>query len=307
LGTVWSYNNAGFYLAAHIMEIVTGESYQAALRELVLEPLSLENVFLDAGDVITRRFAVGHNVTGETVEVCRPWPLPRAAYGAGGISSNVEDLLRYARFQLGTGKTEDGAQLLAPESLSLMHTPQVTIGGAYDAVGLAWFIARANDTRYIGHGGGTNGQISLLSVVPERDFAVAVLTNANCGGLITRDVTRWAMKEYLELAITDPSPQEATPEELAGYAGRYSRPFAEIELGVLGGRLIGQLTPKAGFPAKDSPVPSPPPPMTLAPYDKDMLIVLDGPYKDARAEIIRKADGEIGWLRFGGRIHVRSI
>jgi hypothetical protein len=39
--------------------------------------------------------------------------------------------------------------------------------------------------------------------------------------------------------------------------------------------------------------------------EKDRLLVLDGMMKGATAEVIRQADGAIGWLRFGGRIHRR--
>jgi hypothetical protein len=46
--------------------------------------------------------------------------------------------------------------------------------------------------------------------------------------------------------------------------------------------------------------------MTLVLYEEDHLIVTDGPMKDTRAEIIRKPDGEIGWLRLSGRINPRQ-
>jgi hypothetical protein len=39
--------------------------------------------------------------------------------------------------------------------------------------------------------------------------------------------------------------------------------------------------------------------------EKDRLLVLDGEAKGDKADIVRKADGSIGWLRTGGRIHVR--
>ncbi|MFN2151644.1 MAG: hypothetical protein ACK2T5_08615, partial [Anaerolineales bacterium] len=81
--------------------------------------------------------------------------------------------------------------------------------------------------------------------------------------------------------------------------GSYQRSFADIHLGMLGGRLIGQLIFKKGFPAEDSPPPPPPPPFTIGLCEEDRLIVLDGPLKSGRAEVIRKADGSIGWLRFG--------
>jgi len=42
--------------------------------------------------------------------------------------------------------------------------------------------------------------------------------------------------------------------------------------------------------------------MSLALYEPDHLLVLDGDYKDSRGDIIRKPDDSIGWLRVG-RIH----
>ena len=305
LGTVWSYNNAGFSLAGYVIEMVTDKSYQAALKELVLEPLGMQHSYLDPGDVMTHRFVVGHRVAEQGAQVARPWPLPRSAYPAGGITCHVKDLLLYARFHLGDGTTEDGTKLLRPESLAQMHSPQVTVWGS-EAWGLTWAIDDTFGTRQISHGGGTTGQVSLLLLIPEHDFAIAILTNADPGGFVTDDVSRWALKQYLGLEIPDPTPLESSEEHMASYVGRYSRPFADIELGILGGRLVAQMTYKGSFPTKDLPPPPPPPPMSLALCEKDRLLVMDGPFKNGKAEIVRRSDGSIGWLRASGRIHVRE-
>src|SRR5262249_27696962 len=60
LGEIWSYNNAGFYLAGRVIEVLAGKPYELAVHELVIEPLGLEHTFFFADDVMTRRFAVGH-------------------------------------------------------------------------------------------------------------------------------------------------------------------------------------------------------------------------------------------------------
>lgn len=302
LGTVWSYNNAGFCLAGYLIEVVTGQSYQAALKELVLEPLGLENAYLEAGEVITYRFAVGHNVAAQGPQVARPWPLPRSVYPAGGLVCHVKELLRYARFHLGDGCAKDGNRLLTAESMAQMQSPQVTVRGK-EMWGLTWSLDETSGVRQVLHGGGTLGQVTLLVLVPAHDFALVVLTNADQGGLLTREVSRQALKEYLGLETPLPAPIEASKDELAAYVGRYSRPFADIELGILGGRLVGQITYKGGFPTKDSPPPPPPPPMSLALCEPDRLLGLDGAYKDELFDVIRRADGSIGWLRAEGRIH----
>ena len=45
LGKIWSYNNAGFTLAGRVIEAVTGQTYEQAVRELVLDPLGMDHSF----------------------------------------------------------------------------------------------------------------------------------------------------------------------------------------------------------------------------------------------------------------------
>jgi len=190
--------------------------------------------------------------------------------------------------------------------MSMMHSPQAVIWGEKERSGLAWRIEEVAGTRLHSHGGGTNGQISLLLMVPERRFAVAVMTNADHGGRLTDGVSGWTLKQYLDIERPDTTPMESSEEDLTPYAGRYVRSFSEIELGMLGGRLVGQMTPKGGFPTEEAPVPPPPPPMSLTLCEQDRLLVSDGPHKDAVVDAVRRPDGRIGWLRASGRIHVRE-
>jgi CubicO group peptidase (beta-lactamase class C family) len=225
LGAVWSYNNSGFGIAGRLTELVTGQRYEDALKELVLEPLGLERCYFGAGDVITHRFAVGHQSKGSEVGVARPWPLPRYACSMGGIVCPVGDLLRYARFHMGNGAAEDGTELLKPETMSVMQSPQAQIWGDKENIGLSWFVREVGRVRTVGHGGGTTGQISLLTMVPERQFALAVFTNSGDGGGVTEGATRWALQEYLGVEQEKPEPIESTEEDLAQYVGLYTRPL----------------------------------------------------------------------------------
>jgi len=309
IGTVWSYNNAGFSVAGRVIEQVTGQRYENAMRKLVFEPLGLTRCFYGPGDVITYRFAVGHGGGRGEAKVLRPWPLPRAVYPAGGIVCDVHQLLRYARFQMGDGtvaeETGQGRTVVVkPETLAEMHTPQASRWGEKEQIGLSWFIDEIDGTRQLSHGGGTTGQISLLVLFPPHQLAMVILTNASEGGGVTGAMRRWVLEHYLGLTDPEPKPIEASEEELAAYAGFYTRPFTDIELGMLNGRLIGQAIYKGGFPSQDQPLPPPPPPVSLALCEKDRLLITAGPGKGGRADVICKPDGTIGWLRIG-RIHRR--
>ncbi|HSR53156.1 MAG TPA: serine hydrolase domain-containing protein [Acidobacteriota bacterium] len=302
LGTVWSYNNSGFVVAGHVIEAVTGQTYEDALHQRLLDRLGLKQCFIRPADVMTHRFAVGHGGGSSGPRVLRPWPIGRYAAAAGALACSVRDLLRYARFHLGEIKAPE---VLDAEALQRMHEPLFTKHGSESRMALTWHVDSVEGVDLIAHGGGTLGQISMLTLVPERDFAFALLTNSGAGGQLTRQIRRTALRKFLGLEETDPEPIKADPEQLRQYVGRYARPFAEVELTLEVGKLQARLIPKRGFPDQDAPVPPPSPPFSVGLYRQDGLIVLEGPREGSAADIVRLEDGSIGWLRFGGRIHRR--
>jgi CubicO group peptidase (beta-lactamase class C family) len=300
IGTHFSYNNAGFALAGLVIERVTGQTYEAALQSMVLDPLGLEHTFLEPSDAMTYRFAVGHGGDKEKPVVLRPWPLSRATRSMGGLITHVHDLLRYARFHLGDQSLAK-QPVIQPQSAAQMASPQVTIWGD-EGRGLAWGSNKVSGVQTIGHGGGTLGQISLLTLVPSRNFAIAIFTNSHRGGELTRAVTEWALQEYLGLETPTPQALESSAEELLSYVGLYRNMMTQVECGLLSGRLVGQNIYLKGFPTNDTPPGPPPPPMTLARVEPDRLMITDGEMKESLVDVVRTPEGAIGWLRAGGRL-----
>lgn len=295
LGEVWSYNNSAFYLAGRVIEVVTGTPFERALHELVLDPLGLEHSFFFADEVITRRFAVGHNLNEEKeTVVARPWAIGRAAHPAGGIVCSVGDLLRYARLWI------DGGDLLKPESVAEMLRPQVPIGGDIDAVGLAWMLRTLDGVKTIGHGGGTKGQVSWLAIAPEQGFALVVLTNHEYGGVVGQRIAEKAYETYLGVGEPALEPIELDP---ADYLGRYESRMGDVELAQTDGGLELRMEPKGGFPTPDTPPEPAPPPAPVAFASADELFVPEGIFKGSRATFLRDDEGRIVWLRVGGRVH----
>ena len=294
LGAVWSYNNSAFYIAGRVIEVVTGKTYEAAIGELVLEPLGLERAYFFSGDVITHRFAVGHerDEAAETI-VARPWPLARAAHAAGGIITSVPELLRYARFWI------DGGELLRPESVSEMTRPQVPIGGNIDAVGLAWMLRTVDGVKLIGHGGGTKGQSTVLSIAPDQGYALALFTNHDYGGVVIERVAIKAAEVYLGIREPELEPIELDP---APYLGRYTSKMADIDLVQTDSALELRFIPKGGFPTPDTPPSPPPPPATVRFASADELFAVDDLWKGDRIRFLRDAEGRIEWMRAGGRV-----
>jgi CubicO group peptidase (beta-lactamase class C family) len=238
LGAIWSYNNAGFYIAGRAIEVAAGEPFEAAMRELVLEPLGLDRSFFFADDAITHRVAVGHFLEGDAPAVARPWAIGRAAHPAGGIVCSATDLLRYARFHMGDGTAEDGTRVLGPDSMALMRTPYVAASGR-EQMGLTWFLRPIGDETALEHGGGTNGQVSQLLVLPEREFAVAAFANGvPGGGEVVTTATKEALRAYLDLEQPEPEAIELTRDELGEYATVFTSAMADVEIRIEDGRLV---------------------------------------------------------------------
>jgi CubicO group peptidase (beta-lactamase class C family) len=292
LGEVWSYNNAGFYLAGRVIELIAGKPYETALQELVLEPLGLEHTFFHQDDVMTRRFAVGHLRNDDGPQnVARPWGIGRAHHAAGGIAATVGDLLRYARFHMG-----DGEGALQRATLDEMQTSQLEVGSTFEFVGITWSISERTGARLVGHSGGTNGQQSLFFFAPQHDLALAVLTNHQRGS----DVAAAARAPALEAIGACEPEREAVDLDVDEYLGRYESALIEAELRRDDGTLVLAVAPKGGFPKKESPPPPAPPPEPVAFYAPNRLFATGG--TPGEADFLRGKDGSIAWFRVGGRV-----
>jgi len=299
LGEVWSYCNTGFNIAGRIIEVVTGRSYEAIIKELILDPLGMTMTFFFPHDVMTHRFAVGHEVVEKQARVARPWPIGRSGHPVGGVVSTVVDLLKYARFHM-----SDGSSLLKPETIKLMQTPGLTATGL-DVFGLSWFITPIGDTPILRHGGATHGFTADFTFVPSRQFAITTLTNSDEGSTLYVDLRVNAIKSYLGIAWPETVHLTLSEEQLNAYAGSYDAALDRSDLTVQDGALRLQAHPKGGFPTPDSPPGEPPPPTRVAFYAEDKIIALDEPFKGARGEFLRRPDGSIAWFRFGSRVHAR--
>jgi len=308
LGEIWSYNNAGYYLAGRVIEVVTGKTYEDAARQLVLEPLGMSTSFFFAQDAITYRVAAGHDAVYPGDErqpvVLRPWWLARVCNNLGGLAAPVNDMLRYARFHLGDGKAggRSGVQLLESETLSAMQTPTFPAANG-EFMGISWRLRDVEQLRIVQHGGATNGQQATLQMVPARQFAILILTNSDRGGELIRPVVKQAFESFLGIVESEPAPIPASQAQLSQYAGRYESAAEDLQLELSDGALTLTTIPKGGFPTPDSPPQPAPPPTRLALSGPDLLIALDEPFSGDQVEFLRSADGQLTWLRFGGRVH----
>ena len=295
-GTVWSYNNAGFAVAGRVIEVVTGQSIQEALRTLVFEPIGLTRTFTRIEDLVTYPFSVAHRTQSGAAVVIRPMNRS-ASVAVGGVSMSLTDILKYGAFHLGDGTGANGQRVVARTALEEMRKPRLHKLGTDDDMGIGWHLRKVGGVMTAAHGG-TLGFTLLLELVPERNLVLAILTNHADGWRLIQDVERAALAELEGLTLnpaqtiahrgvneTMPSASILSKQpDAAAYIGTYRRPpNATITVREEKGRLIVDADP-------------------IAFYATDRAVVIDGANRGNPTEFVRKPDGTIGWVRVVGRI-----
>ena len=295
LGLHFSYNNAGFCVAGRIIEALTGATYEAAIQELVFEPLGMARSFFFPHQVMLHRFAVGHEEGGR---VLSPWAIPRGMNAAGGISCHIHDLLRYGAYHLG-----DGPPLLRRENLAEMQKRQAPSLPHMAGCGLAWMISGSDGETRLWHTGGTNGQESVLTIVPQQQLAFGMMTNGDKGAELHERFNKAVLSEFCGIELPEPRAIASSPEALTQFVGVYRGIMREIELRMENDALVALIRATGAWPADDATSEQS---AAAARCGDDQLLILDGIHKDSRADFIRDDRGEIRYLRFGSRLHLRG-
>jgi CubicO group peptidase (beta-lactamase class C family) len=179
-GEKYAYNNSGYFLLGAIIEKVTEKKYDAALKDMILEPLGMRDTGYDwSGTVLSRR-ASGYVGRGEKIANA-PYLDMQHPYSAGSMYSTVEDLLKWDQ-ALYTEK------LLPEAAKQIMWTPfknNYAYGWTIVAPSAATFWHRR-----IVHTGGINGFSSVIVRLPDSNVTAVVLSNNSTvnAGAVGRDL-----------------------------------------------------------------------------------------------------------------------
>lgn len=232
LGRFYSYNNAAYAVLGRVVETATGRPYEAVVRDEVLTPFGMSASGFGADHAVTRPLALGHRV--RPVRVWRPWGRARGRAAVGGMFSTVEDLLRYA-----AGLLDGGGAVLRPETVRAMWTPEADAEGNTDHIGLTWNIDELpGGVHVVGHRGYTTGNHSLLAIVPDRAFALVVLTNGDAGIRVTRAVERVALNAFVGATRPERDDGASADADPSAYQGRYTDGTQVVEARAADGVLV---------------------------------------------------------------------
>jgi len=285
----YGYSNLMFITAGLVVEAVSQKPWEVFIKENIFSPLAMESTHCGIAELRKHNnVAEPHyiNPEGKVVKVAFT-PSDNLA-GAGAINSNAADMANWLKMLLENGTFND-QRILSGNSIYEMWSPQNIAStkpkmlfqlhdSHFSCYGLGWSLADYRGYLVISHGGGLDGMISRVALVPELRLGIVVLSNSLNNlpsvlmykiidtflGIPTEKAKDWnkdffersrksaddlmKMGTDLDKEFGDVHAPPMSQEDLSAYSGRYHCPMygdAEITLG--SGILMLNLLPAPIF------------------------------------------------------------
>jgi CubicO group peptidase (beta-lactamase class C family) len=223
-GTLFSYNNAAFALAARLTEIVADTPWLDLVRSRVIVPLGTMDLTQGAG--ATDDEAIGHAVTAEGPSVIAEEPVTAAMAPAGStFKASIVDALAIAAALV--QRRPPFAPDVVAEMRKMMAGPTPSFAAAW-GLGLQQFDVGG---ALFGHDGATPGQFSFLRAAPERGQAIVVLCNGGDARWLAHQVARAAgyRMDFPQAAPLGDARPKLRAEDIAR-CGRYTAGGYEVRV-----------------------------------------------------------------------------
>lgn len=253
-GAKFSYSNVGYNVLQCVIQTVTGLSFDAALRDLIFDPLGMKDAFGEVTTDIYERIAKGHKFSAYDD---RPDSRPEkqtvvnwyeTSQGCASVCTTSAGLATFLRMLLSRGKAEDGTLFLQADTFELLTTPYAVMEGFFKGTsqGYGVIIEQSDDTndrpRIIGGGENLGFEAGMYG-----DFDTGVGAVLFCNSFDTHwGEMKWSMKVLLAATQGDDLPvwsQEAPAdptvlgEQASEYVGRYCAAERSFVIAEEGGRL----------------------------------------------------------------------
>ena len=169
-GERWEYSNRNYQILGRVIEVVSGQEYQAYVAANILEPVGMGHSFVADGE-IHESMATGHTPWFGTKRALAENPTDRVTAPQGGIIASAGDLALYMQMMM-NGQDD----VLSAAGKALMMRPASAASPFY---GFGWYLNDGNGS--VWHSGSTPGVETLATIVPAEKKGVVVLVNGGSG------------------------------------------------------------------------------------------------------------------------------
>lgn len=207
--TKWGYCNAGFFVAGEAIESITGKEWGSFMQEQIFTPLGMNNTFTKVNDIkIATNASKGHSFVNNKLEVI-PYGGLDLLGPAASISSSIADMNNWTMALLDSGK-HDGNIVIPQKAIERTRKAESIVrkgGHAYNKnqfklYGLGWQLSDYEGIEIVSHTGGIHGFVTSVTMVPEVNLGVVVLTNTDQNWVY--EALKWEIVDaFMELPYRD--------------------------------------------------------------------------------------------------------
>lgn len=209
--TKYDYDNNLYIVAGEVVTRVSGKSWDDFVDERILQPLGMSKTatcfdrLKDKSNVID-----GHAPVNGKVQVIARSTV-KVGHSAGGINSNIADLSKWVLCWLNHGKYGEGLnkRLFSENVYRELTSPQTIIQtgpGAYNthfaSYGLGFVLNDEKGYKRVSHTGGLEGMVTQITMIPELNLGIIVLTNQQEGNAFA-SITNQIKDGYYGIKGTD--------------------------------------------------------------------------------------------------------
>lgn len=207
----FDYDNLFYIVAGEIVSRITGEEYDLYIENNFFKPLGMKRSTMNWKKIDRDKNRIdGHTPIDGELQVTRK-TFTKIGDAAAGIYASIEDMSRWVEVRLNNGKYGDNLQdsLFSLKQAEEMWRPQnlVRTGKGdynthYQAYALGWFIKDVNGYQQVSHTGGLLGIVSQVTLIPELNLGIVVLTNQESGAAFTA-ITNSILDGYFDIKGKD--------------------------------------------------------------------------------------------------------
>jgi len=188
--SAYAYDNVLYLVAGELIETITGQSWEDVVGTRILAKVGMtgSNVRHSAA-AATGNIASPHAIIDGKVKPIAPFDSDNTN-PAGGINSSAEDMAKWMRVLLSSGRLPDGSRLFSEATARqltnivtplspTLNPPQelAPLRNNFSGYALGLNIRDYRGKKMITHTGGLPGYVSRVMLLPELGLGVTVLTN----------------------------------------------------------------------------------------------------------------------------------
>lgn len=189
--TKFDYDNLLYIVAGEVIAKVSGISYESFVQQRIIEPLQMNNTFVGSLLKDKSNLASPHSSESGTIKTIDVYDIGMGS-AAGGIYSNVADMSKWMQLQLNKGKYDRDLKtslfsLKNHNEMWRLHTvietnPNPRYNSHFNGYGLGWVLSDVKGNLKVVHTGGLPGMLSIVTMYPDLNLGIVILTNTENGG-----------------------------------------------------------------------------------------------------------------------------